>query len=35
MFAKRRSELVKERKSKAIVKYTANVEKRLKEAANK
>lgn len=34
MLAKRRSELVKERKSKAIVKYTNNVQKRLKENEN-
>lgn len=34
MFAKRRSEVVKERKNKAIVKYTTNVQKRLKENEN-
>ena len=31
MFAKRRSEVKTERRNKAIVKYTTNVQKRLKE----
>ena len=35
MFAKRRSEVKTERRNKAIVKYTNNVQKRLKEAVNK
>jgi hypothetical protein len=34
MLAKRRSEVKTERRNKAIVKYTTNVQKRLKEAVN-
>ena len=34
MFAKRRSEVKTERRNKAIVKYTTNVQKRLKENEN-